>query len=286
MSLPRFAAPLCVVAVLAICTPSPALAAPFVSGSLARTSTKFDDVKDGTGFSLAAGYEVDRFGAFPLFFEGSYYDSGKLKVDDSGGLRLSYDGFQAFGGIALKLGNDDGSRVWAKVGYYSLDGKISDGSDSASEKTTGLSFGFGGDWMFSKQIGARFELEQPTKVKAFPGLSIDGTSALSIVKIGLVWRPQFGGSATTAPVARERGDVYLAPAPKLVAPFGTSGSATVRAGTGIRAQPKADSRLVGSASADTVVTLDGSSSGVAGEWWFVKGTGIAGWVPASELAAP
>ncbi len=293
MSSLRFMAPLCAIAVLAASLPAASLAAPFVSGSLALTSTKYDDVKDGTGFSLAGGYEVDEFGKFPVFVEGSYYDSGNLKVKDSGGIRLSYDGFQLFGGVALKqkAGN---SRVWAKVGYYSLDGKVSDGSTSGAEKTTGLTFGLGGDWMFSEQFGARFEIEQPTKVKAIPGFNSDETTSLSIIKVGLVWRPDFSGSRSP-PVERAYQAPAYAPAQTVttavntsatqtVVPFTTGTVSSLRAGTGIRAQPKGDSRLLSTVSANTSVTLSGSTNNINGEWWYVTAPGVAGWVLASELS--
>lgn len=273
---------------------TPATAAPYAAANLALTSTKYDDVKNGTGFSLVGGYEIDEFGMFPVFVEGSHYDSGKLKVDDTAdlqGIRLSYQGYQVFGGVALKLAKDSGSRVWGKVGYYSLDGKVSDGSDSAEEKLTGLSFGLGADWMFSRQLGARFEIEQPTKVKSIPGFNVDETTALSIVKIGLVWRPSFGGGGGTAaasynPSPYQTPSVAAAPVTAVVTPFAVGGTAKLAAGTPLRGQPKPDGTALGNVPTESTVTLKGTNSGSYGEWWFVSGAGLQGWVLASALMPP
>ena len=290
MQLRVLAAAVAVASASAIATS--AQAAPFAAANLALTSTKYDDVKNGTGFSLVGGYEVDEFGLFPVFVEGSFYDSGKMKVEDTGGIELTYKGYQVFGGVALKLAKDSGSRVWGKLGYYSLDGKVSDGVDSAKEKLTGLSFGLGADWMFSEQLGARFEIEQPTKVKSIPGFNVDEKTALSIVKIGLVWRPRFGGGSSSPSAASDEPTPYQAPlvaavpATALVTPFAVGGSARVAAGTPLRGQPKPDGTAIGNVPADTTVTLKGTNTGSYGEWWFVSGFGVQGWVLASALMAP
>lgn len=270
---------------------------PFLSANLARTTTKYDDVKVGTGYSLAAGYSFDSL-AFPVFIEGSLYDSGKLKVKDSGGIKLKYDGFQGFGGVALKLGNT-GSRLWGKAGYYVLDGKISSGDASASEKSNGITLGLGGDWMFAGSVGARFEIETPFKVKSIPGLGSDEKTQLSIIKVGLVWRPKISGAATpsvASPVAAEpvQQAVYQMPvaAPstagktQMVVPLAIGGTASVAAGTVIKGQPKPDSAAAATVAAMTSVTLGGSSSNASGQWWYVQGPGVQGWVQASELVSP
>ena len=293
---------------------------PFIAGSLNMTSSEFKNVKSGTGFTLAAGYELPQF---PIFVEGEYYTSGQMKVDDDPNfpelddLKISYRGFLGNIGYAFKLNNS--SRVWLKGGYYSLKGKSSADGDSITEKDSGFTLGAGGDWMFSKQIGLRAEIETPFKVKTLPGSDgfveeKDERSQLSILRIGLVWRP-FGGDGTSSssggiygdnpntpvsepsyappvaePVAAAPAAAAPAPAPapasRLLAPFATGSTATVRIGSGIRAQPKIDSALMGSTTVETSVTLAGSTSNAGGQWWYVKGSTISGWVLASDLLTP
>ncbi len=280
----RIAASLCALGLLAGLAAT-AHADPFVSGSLARTSTKFKNVKDGTGYSLAGGYSFDSL-AFPIFVEASYYDSGTMKVKDMD-VKLTYDGIQAFGGVAFKLGGS-GSLVWFKGGYYSFDQKASGSVVSDSEKGSGATLGLGADWMFARSVGARFEIETPFKVNSFNSNG-SGKTQLSIIKIGLVWRPRFSGNA---PVADRSNDTapaaaapYSAPAPQVFAPTANGSSSLVRAGTAIRAQPKLGSPQQ-LAAADTMVTTDGSITNEGGAWWLVKGVGVDGWVLASDLRSP
>jgi len=180
-----------------ILSASPAFAGPFLGAALDRTSTEFKDIKDGTGYSVLGGYQTESE-TFPLFVEASYYDSGKLKLKDSGGLAFSYTGPQIFVGGALKVGE---SFIWLKGGYYSFDGKTSVPGDSVSESINGLSLGIGFDWMVSKELGLRLGIETPMKVDSAPGLtqaevdSVGGTKKdkqLSVIQLGLVWRPTFG----------------------------------------------------------------------------------------------
>ena len=279
-------------------------AEPFVAATFARTSSEFNDVKDGNGIALSAGYELPQL---PIFFEGEYYSSGTMKIDNDPSapqfddLRVSYRGILGYVGYALKLSG--GSKVWLKGGYYSLKGKTSLDSDSVSEKDANFTLGLGGDWMFSEQIGLRAEIETPFKVKSAPGLDLDekDRSQLSVIRIGLVWRPQFGNS-TSSTVYGENPNTTVsepsytppvaapapapAPATRLLAPFAAGAEATLRAGRVIRAQPKLDSALMGSVAAETTVTLAGSTSNVGGEWWYVKGASLSGWVLASDLASP
>ncbi|MES2683190.1 MAG: outer membrane beta-barrel protein [Pseudomonadota bacterium] len=280
---------------------------PFVAATFARTSTEFEDVKDGNGFAFSAGYELPQV---PIFFEGEYYTSGQMKADNDpdfpelDDLRVSYRGILGYVGYALKL--NGGSRLWLKGGYYSIKGKTSLDGDSVSEKDANFTLGLGGDWMFSEQIGLRAEIETPFKVKSAPGLDLEekDRSQLSIIRVGLVWRPKLASSSSTS---ASSGGIYgenpntavsepsytppvsapaPAPATKLLAPFATGSTATVRGGSRIRAQPKTDSVLMGSAAGDTSVTLAGSTSNVGGEWWYVKSAGLNGWVLASDLVSP
>ncbi|MDP3858003.1 MAG: outer membrane beta-barrel protein [Stagnimonas sp.] len=177
---------------------TPAFAGPFLGAALDRTSSEYSDVKDGTGYSVLGGYQTSST-SFPLFVEASYYDSGKLKLKDSGGLGFSYSGPQLFVGGALKLG--ESSFLWLKGGYYSFDGKTSYQGDSVSDSLSGLSLGVGFDWMFSKQLGLRLGIETPMKVDNAPGLTEEEVAALggtkkekqlSVIQFGLVWRPVFG----------------------------------------------------------------------------------------------
>lgn len=265
-----------------------AQADPFVSGSLARTSTKFNNIKDGTGFSLAGGYSFDSL-RYPVFIEGSYYDSGTMKVKDQD-VKLSYDGIQVYGGVAYKLPNG-GSMVWGKAGYYSLDQKATGSLVSGSEKGSGITLGLGGDWMFSGSLGARFEIETPFKVKSFNDNG-SGKTQLSIIKIGLVWRPHFlGGGSAVAETPADQPAAVVTPINTAAAPVSpaaaslTSGSSVViRAGTALRAQPKPDSRALSTTGTDTPMTISGSSTNTTGTWWFVKGGALSGWVLSSEFA--
>jgi len=285
MHLHSLKAPLCAAAVLLSTT---AVAGPFASGNLALTSTKFDNIKSGVGYSLSAGYSFDSL-KYPVFVEGSLYDSGALKVKDAD-VKLRYDGFQFFGGVAYRLPSAPWV-VWGKAGVYSLDQKAS-GLVSEQEKGSGASLGLGADWLFHSQLGLRVEIETPFAVRSFNDNG-SGKTQLSVIKFGLVWRPSFGGSRVEAPAPPPEATVttaVVAPIVQAEAPKATAlangQSAIARSGTGIRAQPKTDSRLLSTLSADTVVTLNGSSSNSSGDWWYVKSAGLAGWVLASELVTP
>lgn len=283
-----------------------AFAGPYVAATGAITSTKYNDIKDGLGASLSAGYQLD---TSPLFVEASYYNSGRLKIDDySGpegslrGARLSYSGGQAFLGASLPLMG--GSRVWIKGGYYLLDGKlradeVNNGSESVSDpsfssNSNGFSAGIGLDWMFSRDFGFRADVETPFKVDTTPGLPGGPKSQLSIVRLGFVWRPTLGSSsAPYSPTVRNADAAapmsapppVAAAAPEMAVVFKPGDQALARPGSSLRATPREDSEAVQTLLPSPVLKLESSIVNATGTWWFVSSDIERGWLRADELVS-
>lgn len=182
-------------------TAAPAFAGPFVALTGTSTTSEYKDVNRGIGFALSGGYQAE---TSPLFVEAEYFNGGKQKIDDfddgSTALRggeLKYNGFQGFVGASMKFGGD--SRGWLKGGYYSFDGKLS--ADEARDNGTsvfgvsskgsskGLTLGVGFDWMFANSFGLRGDIETPFKVDSTPGLQTGEKGQLTVLRLGVVWRP-------------------------------------------------------------------------------------------------
>lgn len=180
---------------------TPAFAGPFIAATGTSTTSEYKDVNRGIGFALSGGYQAE---TNPMFVEVEYFNGGSQKIDDyddgstalQGG-KLKYSGFQGFVGASMKLGTE--SRAWLKGGYYSFDGKVtadevtSGGitvTDVSSKgSSSGLSLGLGFDWMFAPSFGLRGEIETPFKVDSAPGLDSGEDGQLTIIRLGVVWRP-------------------------------------------------------------------------------------------------
>ncbi|MDP3858002.1 MAG: outer membrane beta-barrel protein [Stagnimonas sp.] len=272
-----------------------ATAGPFVAATPTITSSEYEDLKNAYGYAVSAGYQLDQL---PLFVEGEYYDSGKLKAKDSDpqvdNLSLQYDGFQVFAGGSGRLGGE--SRAWLKGGYYSFDGKLKADSlggapFASSDKTSGFSLGVGIDWMFSHWLGARFEIETPFKAKSLPGLSNDEKKQLSIIRLGLVWRPAMGADRRPAAPAVS---AYTPPAPTLAAAptatvagiFKPGDEALARPGSMLRASPLASAEIVQALTPSPLLKLENNIVNATGSWWFVSSDIERGWLHADELVKP
>ena len=285
-------------AALMLCSSS-LFAGPFLGAALDHTSTVYSNIKDSSGYSILGGYESDS-ATFPLFLEASYYDSGKLKVKDSGGLSFSYSGPQVFAGGGFK--SPSGSLAWLKVGYYSFDGKTAVADiGSVSGSTKGLTLGVGFDWHFSPEVALRLGIETPMKVDSTPGISQADAEAngitkeekqLSVLQLGLVWRPlaassriaqRPSSSAYTLPLTRT---AATTPPPVLLTAFKPGSEALARPGSVLRAAPLESSEVIQNLSPSPVLKLESSIVNASGEWWFVISDIERGWLRADELLKP
>ena len=295
----------------------PASAGPFLAATGTSTTTEYSDIKRGVGFAVSAGYQLD---TLPLFVEGEYYSGGKLKIEDGQDLQgnalrggsLKFRGFQGFAGASLPIGSD--ARVWAKGGYYQFDGKfradeVSGGGSTftdvrSSGNSRGLTLGAGLDWMFLRDLGLRAEVETPMKVDLVPGSGSDETMQLTIIRLGVVWRPGSGLSAfqrgpaegsvsprpasapsNPAPAAAPALPPLPAPAPAMAVVFKPGNEVLARAGTPLRATPREDSDTVQALSSATVLKLESSIVNATGTWWFASSDIERGWLRADELVS-
>lgn len=120
--------------------------------------SKYDDVDNGTSYRLAAAY---RFDTVPIFLEAQYWDGGDMKIKGSDFKDISFDGWTAGVGYRLPLDQVSGSDVYFKGGYFDHDVKIEaeGGFGSAKDSGNGAFIGFGGTWMFSKNVGLNADLQ-------------------------------------------------------------------------------------------------------------------------------
>lgn len=294
-------------AVLAVCA-GPSAAEPFIAVTGTSTTTKYEEIKRSFGYAVSAGYQADQL---PLFIEGEYYGSGSLKLDDYNdgstslfGGRSKYNGFQVFVGGAGRL--TPTTVAWLKGGYYNFDGKFhldggsfnGQGFGETNTKSTesGLSLGIGIDWMAFNSVGFRAEIETPFKVNTTPGLDSGNDSQLSIIRLGLVWRPaprQTGssyGSQTRpsyAPPVAAAAPAAGAPASSQIATtFKPGDEALARPGSVLRASPLESAAVVQNLSPSPLLKLENSIVNATGEWWFVSSDVERGWLRGDQLIKP
>lgn len=282
----------------------------YLVAGLAHTSTEYQDLENGNGLALTAGYQ---WRELPLFVETEYYSSGTMEVERPDQPRLSYQGALAHLGYVHKL--QEKGRIRIKGGVYALDSTLRLDGDYGREHTRGFSLGAGADWMFSNQWGLSADIETPFKAKSLPGLRSNESTQLAIFKIGFVWRPALAArrasdaitatSAAAAPSERpppavasslpEPPSTPQPPVPtqtlpasprlpvRVVAPLSAGMSATVRAGTKVLTRPKTDAPVDSTFTADSTVVINGSTYGSSGTWWYVRDIDHSGWVQGSEL---
>jgi hypothetical protein len=262
-----------------LCLSGRAIAEPILSVTYANTTTKYSDVKAGSGFATSLGYQ---FAPVRIFVEGEYYQSGKMDYEFSPGDGVKYTGGKGFVGYGFRAG---AWRFWLKGGYYSLEGKTAYGSKT----DTGFTLGTGADWLFLKDFGLRIDLDTPFGVDPGPGLDSDGEhTQLSVIKIGLVWRPTFGGasgqaSRDPATPAAPSAPAYASASPVAAAPVGAVGGPQVPAGAVLRQRPQPEAVPLLRFADVTTVSLQQSVSNSYGKWWFATANGVTGWILDADL---
>jgi len=139
----------------------------------------YDDVSGGFATMATIGYDVPNQ---PFFVDVSYVSSGKADVDDSDADGL-YDASIKFSGVQFMAGyafrSQTGSSLYLKLGGYSTkttgEGDVVywDGASyvtgpfTLTEKTTGFSYSFGGEWRVNPHFGLRAELDGFSKIDDF-----------------------------------------------------------------------------------------------------------------------
>jgi len=169
---------------------SPSLNSAYVGANIGQSKYHIDcgplscDDKD-TAFKLFAGYQFHpNFAA-----EFGYTDLGKAKVTGPGGT----DEFAATEWELSALGMwpvMPTLQLFGRLGLYYGEGKLS-GPDQGTKKSSGVTFGLGGEWDFTRNIGARLEWQRFSKVKFRNDLNgAEDKGDVDNLSIGIVYRFQ------------------------------------------------------------------------------------------------
>lgn len=264
-----------------------------LSGTLSEYEYGNSDL--ATGIRLTGGYAL---GALPLRAELAYVSTGD--ADINGNSSLSFDGVNASVAYAYTL-TRRGSAVWIKAGFYAGDSTYTsaitvDGKDS----TSGASWGFGGEWKFTPQVGLRFDYENLVGVKDLPRFNPNHESDLTQSSLGLVWHFGMAGATSRAaapalpPAPAPEPAAAAAPAPAMpmpsspapvAAPPPAAGPVTIVTTT-LRAQPKSHAANVLLLPAGTPVSIRGAVTNVEGQWLYISVGGRVGWLPVNEVETP
>ncbi|HEY0915615.1 MAG TPA: outer membrane beta-barrel protein [Solimonas sp.] len=192
---------------------SAANAGVYVGAAGSMTQYEYDNVDDATGFTAFAGFRSE---SLPLMFEVAYADFGDHDITDDPGVSIGFSGMRASAGYFGRL-SPTGSGVWIKGGYYKGDseGKAAGlGSDELS--SSGFTWGVGGDWKITRNLGLRLDLESYMGVKDFNGypVSLDNESDVTVISLGLVFElPSRGSAASSGSNSRSSYTPPPAPAP-------------------------------------------------------------------------
>jgi len=290
------------------------LAEAYVEAGGLMSTYKYDNVNRGFGPQVAIGYRAE---TIPMMFELGYLATGKNNVnnpitlyDTSGASLTIYNPSLSFSGETASIGylgrfDSNGSTFYGKIGYYTGKSKF-EGTDSSntahgsvSETSNGFTYGFGLDWMFTRNFGLRFDISSLVNAKAIP--YTDEKSSVTTFGIGAVFA--FGSSEpSNAPsyprvVSPEVAPVYYpaavaAPAAPVVAPpvspapasVGSPAVATAVAGAVIRGQASASSSVAGTLkNGGSVRLLSQRIDNAEGAWWFVVSDNIQGWINDKDL---
>jgi OOP family OmpA-OmpF porin len=170
---------------------TPTLSSAYIGGNIGQSKTHIDcdagltcDDKD-TSFKLFAGYQFNRnFAA-----EFGYTDLGKAKVSGPGGT----DEFKATAWELSAIGAwpiVDQFSIFGRLGGYYGEGKLS-GPDHGNKKTTNLTWGFGAQYDFNRNLGVRAEWQRFTKVKFHNDINgADADGDVDSLSVGILWRFQ------------------------------------------------------------------------------------------------
>ena len=170
---------------------APAMSSAYVGANLGQSKFKIEcaagescDDKD-TAFKLFAGYQFHpNFAA-----EFGYTDLGKAKFSDplgSAELKASAWELSALGMFPVM----PSLQLFGRLGFYN--GKTEFSGDATGSKTkTGVTWGLGGEWDFTRNVGARLEWQRFAKMKATcDGCGGDSEGDVDNLSIGIVYRFQ------------------------------------------------------------------------------------------------
>lgn len=139
-----------------------------------------------TAFKLYGGYRINS----NLAAELGYADLGKAKITGPGGTdELGATAWDLTALLAAPIGGS-GFSVFGRLGGYAGEVKLS-GPDNGKKSSTGLTFGFGGEYDFARNLGVRAEWQRYAKMKArndATGAEDDGD--VDAITVGLLYRFQ------------------------------------------------------------------------------------------------
>jgi OOP family OmpA-OmpF porin len=137
-----------------------------------------------TAFKLYAGYQLNR----NLAAELGYADLGKATLTGPGGRdEIASTAWDLTGLFGAPIGNS-GLSVFGRLGLYVGDVKLS-GPDHGTKTNSGLTFGLGGEFDFTRNLGLRAEWQRYAKMKVrndVTGVEDDGD--VDALTVGLLYR--------------------------------------------------------------------------------------------------
>lgn len=139
-----------------------------------------------TAFKLYGGYQINANFAAEL----GYADLGKATISGPGGTdKLGATAWDLTALLRAPIGGS-GFSVFGRLGGYAGDVKLS-GVDNGKKSSTGLTFGFGGEYDFARNLGVRAEWQRYSKMKArndATGAEDDGD--VDALTLGVLYRFQ------------------------------------------------------------------------------------------------
>jgi OmpA-OmpF porin, OOP family len=140
--------------------------------------------KSGTAWRLFAGY----FFTPNLGAEVGYVEFGKALASDAGSnVRLQSRGGEALAVLAFPANQFS---IFGKVGAYYAGSRLTIETPGAAtqrpgETNTGLTYGVGAQWDFTRNLGVRGDYQRYAKVG---GSDTGGTTDIDVFTIGLAWK--------------------------------------------------------------------------------------------------
>jgi OOP family OmpA-OmpF porin len=168
----------------------PNLSSAYIGGGLGQSKFKVDcsgltscDDKD-TSLRFFGGYQFNRNIAAEL----GYGVLGKAKFSDPfGSAELKINAWDLSAVGSWPLANE--FSVFGRLGLYLSDAKFSGGA-SGSKKSSGLTFGLGGQYDFNRNLGLRLEWQRYSKVKAQETGGTEEKGDVDILGVSVLWRFQ------------------------------------------------------------------------------------------------
>ena len=135
------------------------------------------DDKD-TAYRVFGGYQFNR----NLAVEGGYSPLGEIS---GGNLKLETNAWDLVG-VGIWPLNQQFS-IYGKLGFYNAEMKVS-GPVSGKKTTTDLTYGVGGQFNFSRNLGLRLEWQRYGGVEAPQVGGLSGDSDIDTLNLGVLWK--------------------------------------------------------------------------------------------------